>query len=158
MNGTKRDIVVWGEYVSRRPARRPERPRTSSPFSVVPQKLRDRGDDDSSSLARRYREMTELTISLIGECRRLQQDNDDLRRSAEQWVDLYQRQLERGNALSRALGEALGRAALESDPARRDDHPSPLPSERIVLSPKPDRRDPKRQSPHPGGRRATDRA
>lgn len=160
MNGTKSDVIVWGEYVTRRPARRPERPRASSPFSVFPQKMRDREDGDSTSLARRYREMTELTISLIGECRRLQQDNDDLRRSAEQWVDLYQRQLDRGNALSRALGEALERTALETEsaPARRDDHPAPLPSERVVLSPKPDRRDPKRQSPHPGGRRATDRA
>ncbi|HET7619141.1 MAG TPA: hypothetical protein VFK20_11575 [Vicinamibacterales bacterium] len=157
MNGTKRDVIVWGEYATRRPARRPDRTRAATAVSVFPQKSSDPEEAAyAGALARRYREMTELAVNLLDECRRLQQDNDDLRRSAEQWVDLYQRQLDRGNALSRALGAALERASLEAEPARTDD--LPLPSGPIVLSPKPDRRDPKRQSPQPGGRRTTDRS
>ena len=140
MSGTKREIIVWGEYATSRPPQRIERqPRRNGEHAAF------------VALGRRYGTLTKLSADLIAECRRLRRENEDLKRSAERWVDLYQRQLDRANALARAA-----RREHDDDGRRPANGPDGRSPGHVVLAPKPDRRNPDRQSPRKGGRRLTD--
>jgi hypothetical protein len=94
MSATNRRILVWGagteQTAGTKVARRGPLPR------------RQEGAD---SMRRRYSELTRLAARLVDECRRLRCDNDDLRGSAEIWIRLYERQLERANALEKTPAE-----------------------------------------------------
>lgn len=92
MSATNRRIIVWGA-ASEQGATGATDPRR------IPL-LRRR--ETQEGLRRRYSELTQLAARLIDECRRLRSDNEDLRGSAEIWIRLYERQLERANALEQS--------------------------------------------------------
>lgn len=89
MSATNRRIIVWGAATETNPQGNGAVGRVSL--------LRRR--ESQETLRQRYSEVTQLAARLIEECRRLRSDNDDLRASAEIWIRLYERQLERANGL-----------------------------------------------------------
>jgi hypothetical protein len=93
MSATNRRIIVWG-------AASESSAQGTSVASTVPL-LRRR--NELEHLRQRYSEVTQLAAQLIDECRRLRSDNDDLRGSAEVWIRMYERQLERANILEESL-------------------------------------------------------
>jgi hypothetical protein len=89
MSATNRQIIIWGKGAGEAP-----------PDNTVGRQvslLRRR--DEVETLRKRYSEVTSLAARLIEECRRLRADNEDLRGSAEIWIGMYERQLERANTL-----------------------------------------------------------
>ncbi len=91
MSATNRQIIVWGDAAERAVEGR-------TPTEQI-RPLRQRNEVDS--LRKRYSEVTALAARLVEECRRLRGDNNDLRGSAEIWIRMYERQLERANSLER---------------------------------------------------------
>jgi hypothetical protein len=96
MSVTNRRIIVWGTGSE-------QAVHTGNGQRRIPA-LRSR--DTVQNLRQRYSELTALAARLVDECRRLRADNDDLRGSAEIWIRLYERQLERANALEAASQDA----------------------------------------------------
>lgn len=92
MSVTNRRIIVWGAGTEQAVQG------ANGQRRVGPVRQRD----TVQNLRQRYSELTALASRLIDECRRLRADNDDLRGSAEIWIRLYERQLERANALEAA--------------------------------------------------------
>jgi hypothetical protein len=88
MSATNRRIIVWGAGADQ-----------SSSATAAGRVLPLRRQDTVETLRKRYSEVTQLAARLIEECRRLRSDNDDLRGSAEIWIRMYERQLERANTL-----------------------------------------------------------
>lgn len=93
MSATNRRIIVWGAGI--RQAAQGGNGLRKPP--VV------RQGDTIQQLRKRYSEVTALAARLVEECRRLRADNDDLRGSAEIWIRLYERQLDRANGLETSL-------------------------------------------------------
>jgi len=95
MSATNSNIIVWGTAT--------ERTVEALTTSRRVEALRQR--DEVEKLRKRYSEVTGLAARLIEQCRCLRSDNDDLRGSAEIWIRMYERQLERANALDRQVRE-----------------------------------------------------
>ena len=95
MSATNRRIIVWGTATEQASGESGVRVRMPLP----------RRRDNVENLRERYSELTALAARLIDECRRLRSDNDDLRGSAEIWIEMYERQLARANALEKERDE-----------------------------------------------------
>jgi len=89
MSAPNRRIIIWGAATEQTA----EGGRVRGRIPLFPRR------DDAENLKKRYSELTSLAARLIEECRRLRSDNDDLRGSSEIWIRMYERQLERANAL-----------------------------------------------------------
>lgn len=94
MSATFRRIIVWGS-ATEDTTEGAQVPPGRNPLLRRPNRV--------DNLGKRYSELTSLAARLIDECRRLRGDNDDLRGSAEVWIRMYERQLERANALEAEL-------------------------------------------------------
>jgi hypothetical protein len=95
MSATNRRIIVWGTATEQ----------ASEGNSVRARMPHLRRRDNVETLRKRYSELTALAARLIDECRRLRSDNDDLRGSAEIWIQMYERQLARANGLEKSKAE-----------------------------------------------------
>lgn len=93
MSATIRRIIVWGNATED----------TTQGGQIARRNPLLRRPNRVDNLGKRYSELTSLAARLIDECRRLRSDNDDLRGSAELWIRMYERQLERANALEAEL-------------------------------------------------------
>ena len=93
MSVTNRRIIVWGTGAG-------EAAQGGNGLRKPP--VVGQGDT-IRQLRQRYSELTALAARLVDECRRLRADNDDLRGSAEIWIRLYERQLDRANDLETSL-------------------------------------------------------